>query len=138
MQDEEVRAFKNELRNYTYYLSRIVTLENSIEFLYDRLGGVRGIDPSKEPLHAMPNKEMEWKIRDDISKLQAKKERYENNLAEIDQILNLIEEFTRTALKLVYIEGKRTDIVAGQMLISPSGLKNRMNRAIKKAIKKED
>ena len=138
MQDEEVRAFKNELRNYTYYLSRIVTLENSIEFLYDRLGGVRGIDPSKEPLHVLPNKEMEWKIRDDISKLQAKKERYENNLAEIDQILNLIEEFTRTALKLVYIEGKRTDIVAGQMLISPSGLKNRMNRAIKKAIKKED
>lgn len=138
MQDEEVRAFKNELRNYTYYLSRIVTLENSIEFLYDRLGGVRGIDPSKEPLHAMPNKEMEWKLRDDISKLEAKKERYEKNLAEIDQILNLIEEFTRTALKLVYIEGKRTDIVAGQMLISPSGLKNRMNRAIKKAIKKED
>lgn len=138
MQDEEVRAFKNELRNYTYYLSRIVTLENSIEFLYDRLGGVRGIDPSKEPLHAMPNKEMEWKLRDDISKLEAKKERYEKNLAEIDQILNQIEEFTRDALKLVYIEGKRTDVVADAMLISPSGLKNRMNRAIKKAIKKED
>lgn len=138
MQDEEVRAFKNDLRNYTYYLSRIVTLENSIEFLYDRLGGVRGIDPSKEPLHAMPNKEMEWKLRDDISKLEAKKERYEKNLAEIDQILNQIEEFTRTALKLVYIEGKRTDAVANSMLISPSGLKNRMNRAIIKAIKKED
>lgn len=138
MQDEEVRAFKNELRNYTYYLSRIVTLENSIEFLYDRLGGVRGIDPSKEPLHAMPNKEMEWKLRDDISKLEAKKERYEKNLAEIDQILNQIEEFTRDALKLVYIEGKRTDAVANSMLISPSGLKNRMNRAIIKAIKKED
>lgn len=138
MQDEEVRAFKNELRNYTYYLSRIVTLENSIEFLYDRLGGVRGIDPSKEPLHAIPNKEMEWKLRDDISKLEAKKERYEKNLAEIDQILNQIEEFTRDALKLVYIEGKRTDAVANSMLISPSGLKNRMNRAIIKAIKKED
>ena len=138
MQDRGVQAFKNELRNYKHYLSRIIYFEDKIESIYYRLGGVRGIDPSKEPLHVQPNEEMEWKLRDDISRLEAKKERYERDIREIDQILNQIEELTRDALKLVYIEGKRTDVVAEAMFISPSGLKNRMNRAIAKAIKKED
>ena len=138
MQDRGVQAFKNELRNYKHYLSRIIYFEDKIESLYDRLGGVRGVDPSKEPLHVVPNKEMEWYLRDEISRCEAKKSHYEEYIKEIDRILNQIEEFTRDALKLVYIEGKHTDVVADSMLISPSGLKNRMNRAIKKAIKKED
>ena len=69
MQRPEVRAFKNELRNYTYYCSRIASLEESIEFMYDRLGGVRGVDPSKEPLHSAPSKEYEYMLRDKITNL---------------------------------------------------------------------
>lgn len=134
MQDEEVRAFKNELRNYTYYLSRIVTLENSIEFLYDRLGGVRGIDPSKEPLHAMPNKEMEWKLRDDISKLEAKKKRYENHLTEIERILGRMEPTLRWAVIEVYAKNNTIESVARKLFLSHNGLARRMDKEIKKAL----
>lgn len=138
MQTEEVRAFKNELRNYKSYLHKVTRLEEEIDLVLYRLGGVRGVDPSKEPIHAYPNKDAVWELYDKLSRLERKKAIYEGHLIEIDRILNLMEEFTRDALKLVYIEGKRTDIVADSMFISPSGLKNRMNRAIKKAIKKED
>lgn len=133
-QSESVRAFKNELRNYRYYIGRAAELEDAIESLYDRLGGIRGIDPSKEPTHVLPNKEMEWKIRDDIMRLDLKLTNLRNKIAEIDEILDRIEEPIRTALKLVYIESNKVIMVAGMMYLSPSGLVKRMNREIKKAL----
>lgn len=133
-QSESVRAFKNELRNYRYYIGRAAELEDAIESLYDRLGGIRGIDPSKEPTHVLPNKEMEWKIREDITRLDLKLTNLRNKIAEIDEILDRIEEPIRTALKLVYIESNKVIMVAGMMYLSPSGLVKRMNREIKKAL----
>ena len=134
IQSESVRAFKNELRNYRYYIGRAAELEDAIESLYDRLGGVRGVDPSKEPAHVLPNKEMEWKIRDDITRLDLKLTNLRNKIAEIDEILGRIEEPIRTALKLVYIESNKVIMVASMMYLSPSGLVKRMNREIKKAL----
>ncbi len=138
MQSEKVRAFKNELRNYKFCLYEITTLENSIEFLYDRLGGVRGIDPSKEPLHTMPNKEMEWKIRDDITKLdrklslrRAEKERVESIMAEVEKSLS-------DAIFEVYVLGNRTDYVARKMSLSPNGLHRRINKALERVLNAEN
>ena len=129
-----VRAFKNEMRNYVFYTSQVVSLENSIEFLYDRLGGVRGIDPSKEPIHSPPNKDMEYKLRDDITLLDSKKSLLEKKIAEIDMTLELIDIPIRTAIKMVYIYGKQVKYVADQFFLSPSGLAKRMDRAIEKAL----
>ena len=134
MQKAEVRAFKNELRNYTYYCSRIATLENSIEYLYDRLGGVRGIDPSKEPTHAMPNKELEYKLRDDISHLEAKLATYTMKKNSVDEILNKMEIDVCDAVKKVYIKGEHIEKIARLMYLSHNGLAKRMNRAIYKAV----
>ena len=134
MQKAEVRAFKNELRNYTYYCSRIATLENSIEYLYDRLGGVRGIDPSKEPTHAMPNKELEYKLRDDISHLESKLATYTMKKNSVDEILNKMEIDVCDAVKKVYIKGEHIEKIARLMYLSHNGLAKRMNRAICKAV----
>lgn len=134
MQTDDVRAFKNELRNYNYYLSRIVTLANSIEFVFERLGGVRGIDPSKEPIHAMPDPDLEWKLRDQIEIYEAEKRRYEAKAGEIDQILNKMETSVREAVIEVYANGKTVMKVADKMYLSPSGLKRRIDKAIKKAL----
>lgn len=129
-----VKAFKNEMRNYVFYTSQVVSLENSIEFLYDRLGGVRGIDPSKEPMHSPPNKDLEYKLRDDITLLDSKKSLLEKKIAEIDMTLELIDIPIRTAIKMVYIYGKQVKYVADQFFLSPSGLAKRMDRAIEKAL----
>ena len=134
MQSEEIKAFKNQLRRYTYLCSRLATLENSIEFLYDRLGGVRGIDPSKEPTHAMPNKELEYKLRDDIEKLEAKLMIVVAEKNEIDEILSRIDLPLREAIMEVYIYGHRIDMVASKYYLSHNGLHKRMNKAIKGAL----
>ena len=134
MQKESVRAFKNELRNYNYYLSRITSLENSIEYLYDRLGGVRGIDPSKEPLHLVMDKDLEWRIRDRISDLDDQKKLYEVKVRYIDYILARIENPLKTAVISVYVEGKKCVKIADDMFLSSTGLQKRMNRAIEGAL----
>ena len=134
MQREEVKAFKNELRNYTYYCSRIATLNNSIEFIYDRLGGVRGIDPSKEPTHVMPNKDLEYKLRDDIEKLEAKKKRVERQKQFVDEVLAQIENEFVDAIKKVYIEGMRMDKVCIEYNFSASGMGYRIDKAIERAL----
>ena len=134
MQPMEVKAFKNELRNYTFYLHEISTIENSIEFIYDKLGGVRGVDPSKEPIHALPNKELEWKLREDITKLEAKKILLERKKEYIDSILILLENDLREAVFAVYCEGKTMQSVSLKYNLSTSGLNKRITVALKKAL----
>lgn len=134
MQKEEVRAFKNELRNYTFLLHEIVTLENSIESIFDRLGGVRGIDPSKEPLHSLPDKDLEYKLRDDIEKLEAKLRLRRGEKEHIDLILSRIESPLREAIFDIYVMGKRFDNVAYDVAYSHNGLYKRINKVIEGAL----
>lgn len=134
MQPKEVKAFKNRLRYYSYLTQEIKSLEEEIEELYERLGGVRGIDPSKEPVHAMPNKEVEYQLRDAISRLDATLSYKRAEKDEIDRILVKMEPSAYEAIKSVYIEGKLCENVALVQHMSPSGLKDRMNKAIKKAL----
>ena len=134
MQKDNVRAFKNELRNYRYYVDEVNRIAESIEEIYDRLGGVRGIDPSKEPLHTMPDKDMEYMLRDKITSLEAKKHRLEGEIKRIDRILEKMETSLRNAVKVVFIDGNTIWSVSYKMNLSPTGLKKRMNRAIEKAL----
>lgn len=134
MQPKEVKAFKNRLRYYSYLTQEINSLEEEIEELYERLGGVRGIDPSKEPVHAMPNKDVEYQLRDSISRLDATLSYKRAEKDEIDRILVKMEPSAYEAIKAVYIEGKLCENVALVQHMSPSGLKDRMNKAIKKAL----
>lgn len=134
MQRPEVRAFKNELRNYTYYCSRIASLEESIEFMYDRLGGVRGVDPSREPLHSAPSKEYEYMLRDKITNLEANKALYEAKRDYIDLILGRMETALKEAVISVYVKQERCLKVADRYYLSSTGLQKRMNRAIEVAM----
>lgn len=134
MQKDNVKAFKNELRNYNYYQSRVVSLGNSIEFCYDRLGGVRGVDPSKEPLHSAPNKEYEYQLREQIEVYAQKKALFEAKLKYIDEILGKMEMSLKQAVISVYAEGKQIRRVADIYYLSPMGLAKRMNKAIERAL----
>lgn len=134
MHRDKIRAFKNELRNYNYYLSQLVSLTNSIEYCFDRLGGVRGIDPSKEPIHSPPNKELEYKIRSDIERYEQLKTLTQAKIDYVDEILARMEIDVRMAIKSVYVEGNHIVKTSEKLFISPTGLHKRMNKAIEKAL----
>ena len=136
MQDVAIKAFKNELSNYRFYQRRLKSLENMIEYCYDMLGGVRAVDPSKEPTHAfVPNKDREYAIRDEIARHERNKALVEAKLKYLDEILGQIETPLKEALIAIFADRRKTLIkVASEMYMSESTLRRTLNRAIKKAL----
>ena len=133
-QSEEVRAFKTDLASYNVKKREIARLEEQIENCYEQLGGVRGIDPSKEPTHAMPNKDVEYAIRDKIERIRTKKDRLCDQINYLDEILDKIETALKTAVIEVYANGRKIRSLAAEMYLSETGLRKRMNKAIEKAL----
>ena len=86
-------------------------------------------------MHTQPDKELEYRIRDEIERYRKQKELYEAKVHEIDRILYNIENPLKTAIINVYIDGKRVDRIAGEMFLSHNGLAKRMNKAIERALK---
>ena len=134
MQDDNVRSFKYDLRSYKSKQKRIRDLEERVEECYEALGGVRGIDPSKEPTHSLPNKEVEYALRNKIESLERKIGLLRVQTNEVDRILGKIEKPLRTAIISVYVDGKTIMSVANGLYLSHNGLLRRMNKAIKKAL----
>ena len=130
MQRPEVKAFKNTLRNYRYYIDAIADVNKNIEMCYHRLGGVRSTDLTKVLTKSPPNKELEYRIRDDIERLEAMRSRLQGKVDEMDEILGKIEKTTRDALICVYVNGEQMRAVADRLYISHSTLQRRMDSAI--------
>lgn len=131
----EVKAFKNELRNYRYYQERVRSLTDSIEECYYQLSGLKGVDPSRIPMHTAPNLEFQYKIRDSISRYEAERSRLASEIEYVDEILSRIETSLKQAVINVYINGESIEAIANQMFLSHNGLYKRMNQAIKEALK---
>lgn len=134
-QSQSVKAFKNELRNYNYYLSQVIKLNSSIDWCYHMLGGdAKAIDYSKEPSHSLPNKDFEYKLRDDIERYEQLKALNEDKIKYIDEILNRMETDVRWAIKCVYVEGKQMRNVAFKIFVGHSTLQHRIDKAIERAL----
>lgn len=133
-QPEDVRAFKTDLGSYNFKLKKIRELNEKIENIYDRLGGVRGVDPSREPIHSPPNKDLEYAMRDQITACERKLARLRDQTDEVKQILDRMETSIRMAVIAVYADRKTISAVSMDMNLSETGLRKRMNKAIEKAL----
>lgn len=131
---EEMKIFKNELKNYTLYKKRVKSLDELINICYDMLSGVKAIRYDKEPTHTPPNKDREYEIREEISHHERNKARTQAKLDDIDKILNLIETDTRELIIDVYANNIPMEEFAKVRYISSVGLLYQVNKAIKEAI----
>ena len=136
MQTKEVKAFKKELENYKFYLSRIESLNKLIDYCYHLLGGVTAIDPSKEPVKGgTPNKDREYKIRDEISHHEKNKALTQAKIDYIDEILGKIEDAPKKLIIDVLIEGKSQRAVAIKNYMSKTSVKYQIDKNLEKALK---
>lgn len=138
-QHAEVRAFKNELMNYYTYKERITKLNDLIEYCYHMLGGIKGVDTTKEPSQShIRNLDAEYKIRDEIELHTKKIERTQSRIDDIEQTLNKIEalegEWVRLATFKVFAQHQTYAKVGDIYGYSPSNVRYIVNRAIKKAL----
>lgn len=130
----ELKAFKNELKNYNFYKDRIKALDELIQTCYDMLSGVKAIRYDKEPSHALPNKDVEYRIRAEIDKHEQNKARTQAKLDDLDKILNKIELPIREAIIESYCNDIPLEKVAEKRYITKVGLFYQINKAIKEAL----
>ena len=137
-QSKNVYTFKNELRNYDFYLERIKGIDEMIEYCYHMLGGVRAIDTSKEPVHGgAHNLDAEYRIREEIEHHEANKRYTQRKVDEMDKVLNKIDLIDREPIIAVYVKGNSIEKVSRKMFLSSSALGKRMDKALSKLLDTE-
>lgn len=134
-QRPEVKAFKQELENYSYYLEREKKLSGMIDYCYDLLGGVRGVNPAAVRSNSPVDKEREYRIRDEIAKHEKNRKRNKEKIAEIEETVNLMPEDAKEIVRLKYLKGKTYVQISEIVYMSPSTVKDRLNRAIIAALR---
>jgi hypothetical protein len=135
-QEANVRAFKNELANYQYYKDKALLLQEKIDDCYNLLpGSIHGNNPQKLPIYGgVPNKEFEYKVRDEIERYGHELSRLNDKINSIDEILLKIETPLQAAIIDKYAHGRTLEQVATNMFLSSAGLLKQINKAIKKAL----
>ena len=134
-QSAKVRSFKNELRNYSFYLSRVEALQSLIDLCYESLpGSVHGLDPSKLPTSSVPNKDFEYRVRNEIERHERNKWLTEMNIKRCDEILDQMETELKTAVKRIYIDGEKMSKIAMELYLSTNALQNRINRELERLL----
>ena len=135
MQGKDVKAFKNLMCNYQFNLDRVNRYRAQIEDCYAKLGAVpQSIDFAKVRTHSLPNKDFEYMLRDNIQFYEEKLKFYESQIKYVDEKLNLMPVETRKMASDMFILGESEIAVASRYFISPSGMRKRINNAIKKAL----
>lgn len=106
---KRVKAFKNELLNYTYYLERRKILDEKIKLEYYKLSGVSAINPSKMPgsTNELLKNLSKLEIYGKIDNLKNEYNRNEVKLLEIQEVLKKLDENQYQVLSLIYFKKKK-------------------------------
>ena len=133
-QKAQVRAFKNELRNYNYYVSAAKKTKEIINNYYYELSGVKACDPSRPPLHSLPDKERENRIREAISRQEKFLKLTQAKINQIDRVLSSIDNPLKSTIKDIFLKGETLTAQSCHYNLSNVGLYKKINKAIERAL----
>lgn len=133
MTDSEVKAFKNEMRNYKFYQKRIEHLTEQENMIYHQLGGYKSPDPSKIPGSFNPNLNMyKADLSDRLETIGRHKQGYLDRIASLDRVLDQVDPEIKKHIMDIYVAEKSYQKVADEIPIVVSGLYKRINTALKR------
>lgn len=135
---EDVRAFKNELRNYRYYQKRLKAINEEIDNIYYNLSGIasKPFGASAGSTNQQAKEENRLNALDKIEKLKDKANIYTKQLQSLERTLNACSEEIRDAIIKIYCDGHTYSSMAIHTYYSPRGLEKRIDKEIKLALKK--
>lgn len=135
-QSNSVEMFKGKLKGYRYFQRQISVYQEQIELCYDSLGASpKSPNLSSEHIHSSRNIDREYETRDKISTLELKKQRSENEIKLIDEILGKLEKPLYDATIAIYCDGKTIESQAKKLYMARTTLQDTINKALDKAIK---
>lgn len=135
MNKEEIRAFKNELKNVNFYRNKINELKIEIEIIEYDLTGVKAVNftPHQSTTNPISKSSYYYAQLDKKDKLIKKKKAYDDKLNSINQLLDSIDDGkTKQMIIDIYIEGKGFLSTAIKFNYSNHGVQQRIDSALKK------
>lgn len=134
MNDKQMIAFKDDLKNYRYLKETVENIQEDIEYLLYQETGVKGI--SYDRVHTSTDERYaqikRLEIIDKIEKLEKKLEEPYRRLSKINEVLEQMTYYDRNIFKLKYLEGMTFNDIAKRYYISKAGIFYRMNEALRK------
>lgn len=133
MNNNEIVAFKNDLRNYHFYQIKVDEFKQEEYMIYHILGGYKSPDLSKIPGGYNPNANIrKAELSDKLAGIERKKAIFQTRIDALDDMLKQIPEETRQHIIDIYVNKKGYTKVAESIPIARTGLYQRINKALKK------
>lgn len=133
MTEQEIVAFKNELRNYRFYESKIKELTQEINKIYYELTGVKGICYDRQPGSTSPEAKS-GKMYDSYNKIDALSSKlsvYKAKFNSLECVLNKLDCDAKKLIINVYVEGKTYRELSEIMKLSPSAIHYEVTKHLK-------
>lgn len=134
---EEVKAFKNELRNYRYYLKQKGILTDKKDLYFHSLTGMvgKGFDRQGGTTNQSIKEEKRLETIDKINELEEKINKLDSKIDAIESVLNKVNKRERKIMIGVYADGKTYLSLSTKENYSPRTLQQQVDKAIEKAVK---
>lgn len=105
----EYNLFINELKCYNGYKKDLYKLKEKIDLLWHKIGGIKGVDPSKEPVRSVNKELLEQLKLEELEKIERLENEYKRIKSQIDSIdtkLSLMSEKVGNIYKAIYFDKK--------------------------------
>lgn len=134
---EDVRAFKNELRNYRYYQKKLRQAKEDIDNIYYGLSGLAGkpFGASAGSTNLSIKEEHRLEAYEKIERLKAIADTYSLAVQRIEATLDKCSVDMRDTIIKIYCDGHTYTSMAIHTYYSPRGLEKRIDKEIKQALK---
>lgn len=133
MNEKEVEAFKNRIRNYNFHIEQIEQINEEINIVFYDLTGVKG---ASYGYHApCTNQAIKNEHRTDLleklEELKEKKKAHQEELDKLNAMLNQLNKTDRELVKKKLINNFTYDELSNQSYMARTTIQYRIDKAIK-------
>ena len=133
MNEKEVEAFKNRIRNYSFHIEQIEQINEEINVVFYDLTGVKGAsyDYQAPCTNQAIKNEHRTDLLEKLEELKEKKKAHQEELDKLNAMLNQLNKTDRELVKKKLINNFTYDELSNQSYMARTTIQYRIDKAIK-------
>lgn len=133
MNEKEVEAFKNRIRNYNFHIEQIELINEEMNVVFYDLTGVKGAnyDYHAPCTNQAIKNEHRTDLLEKLEELKEKKKAHQEELDKLNAMLNQLNKTDRELVKKKLINNFTYDELSNQSYMARTTIQYRIDKAIK-------
>ena len=133
MNEKEVEAFKNRIRNYNFHIEQIEQINEEINIVFYDWTGVKGAsyDYHAPCTNQAIKNEHRTDLLEKLEELKEKKKAHQEELDKLNAMLNQLNKTDRELVKKKLINNFTYDELSNQSYMARTTIQYRIDKAIK-------